>query len=235
MCGAACHPRPSRAELEFSLRRLGTDYIDIYHTHWQADGCRDKYPIEATMECLLKLKVAGEDSGPSPPPTWNWTTSSSTRPPACAGRHPAQIQHAGPRRIESGLPAPLSAGGNISTLAYSPLEQGLLTGKIGMDATYDEGSFRNNIPWFQILSTAAGCWICWPAGADLTAKYGCSMAQLVIAWTLGPKQGVTFALCGARKEEHVRDNVAGGGACSWRRPTWPACAGMPKGLGAPQE
>jgi methylglyoxal reductase len=197
-------PETITEELEISLRRLDTDYIDIYHTHWQAME-PDKYPIEATMECLMKLKVEGK-----------------IRAIAASNvelDHIKQYQATGvldaiqpkysilDRGIESGL-LPYCADENISTLVYSPLEQGLLTGKIGMDATYDEGSFRNNIPWFspinrkKVLDMLAG----W---ADLTAKYGCSMAQLVIAWTLS-QEGVTYALCGARKEEHVQDNVAAG-------------------------
>jgi methylglyoxal reductase len=96
----------------------------------------------------------------------------------------------------------------ISTLAYTPLEQGLLTGKIGMDQTFPEGSFRNNIPWFlpvnrkRVLNMLGG----W---SDLLGKYACSLSQLVIAWTAA-QEGITFVLCGARKEEHVRENVGAG-------------------------
>jgi methylglyoxal reductase len=45
---------------------------------------------------------------------------------------------------------------------------------------------------------------------DLLAKYNCSLSQLVISWTAAQK-GITFVLCGARKEAHVRDNVGAGG------------------------
>ena len=53
-------PDTIRKELEISLRRLQTDYIDLYITHWQEPG-DDKTPIEVTMECLLALKKRGED------------------------------------------------------------------------------------------------------------------------------------------------------------------------------
>ena len=94
---------------------------------------------------------------------------------------------------------------SISTLAYSPLEQGLLTGKIGMDQTFSESVYRNQIPWYlpvnrkKVLNMLEG----W---SDLLSKYNCSLSQLVIAWTMA-QEGITFVLCGARKEAHVSDNV----------------------------
>ena len=97
---------------------------------------------------------------------------------------------------------------NISTLVYSPLEQGLLTGTIGMDRTFTPGEYRNQIPWFRplnrqkVLNMLAG----WQT---LTEKYNCTLAQLVIAWTV-LQPGITFALCGARKPEHSIENAVGG-------------------------
>jgi methylglyoxal reductase len=191
-------------ELEDSLQRLGTDYIDLYHTHWQSLE-PDKYPIEDTMQCLLKLKEEGK-----------------IRAIAASNadlEHIRQYQAGGildaiqpkysmlDRAIEKEI-LPYCIAQGISALAYSPLEQGLLTGKIGMDQTFPEGAFRNNIPWFRpvnrrkVLAMLEG----W---TDLLVKYGCSMSQLVIAWTMA-QPGITFVLCGARKEAHVKDNVGAG-------------------------
>lgn len=70
------------------------------------------------------------------------------------------------------------------------------------------GEFRNNIPWFEplnrhrVLNMLKG----WQ---PLTEKYSCTLAQLVIAWTVAPT-GITVALCGARKPEHARQNAAAG-------------------------
>jgi len=191
-------------ELEISLRRLGTDYIDLYHTHWQSME-PDKYPIEDTMQCLMKLKEEGK-----------------IRAIAASNvdlDHIKQYQAAGiidaiqpkysmlDREIEKEI-LPYCHTNSISALAYSPLEQGLLTGKIGMDQTFPEGAYRNNIPWFlpvnrkKVLNMLAG----W---SDLLSKYNCSLSQLVIAWTMA-QEGITFVLCGARKEAHVSDNVGAG-------------------------
>jgi methylglyoxal reductase len=188
-------------ELEDSLRRLGTDYVDLYHTHWQSLE-PEKYPIDNTMQCLMKLKEEGK-----------------IRAIAASNvnlEHIKQYQAAGildaiqpkysmlDREIEKEI-LPYCHANSISTLAYTPLEQGLLTGKIGMDQTFPESSSRSGIPWFlpenrkKVLNMLEG----W---SDLLEKYDCSLSQLVIAWTLAQK-GLTFVLCGARKEAHVADNV----------------------------
>jgi methylglyoxal reductase len=188
-------------EVEISLRRLDTDYIDLYHTHWQSLE-PDKYPIDDAMQCLMKLKEEGK-----------------IRAIGASNvdfEHIKQYQAAGildaiqprysmlDREIEKEI-LPYCLANGISALAYSPLEQGLLTGKIGMNQTFPEGAYRNNIPWYlpanrqKVLNMLEG----W---TDLLSKYNCSLSQLVIAWTMA-QEGITFVLCGARKEAHVRDNV----------------------------
>jgi len=52
-------PETIRKELEFSLKRLQTDYIDLYHTHWQSPDPEND-PIADTMNCLIKLKDEGK-------------------------------------------------------------------------------------------------------------------------------------------------------------------------------
>ncbi len=77
-----------------------------------------------------------------------------------------------------------------------------------MQTTFTETEYRNQIPWFipdkrqMVLDMLAG----WE---DLTNKYSCNLAQLVIAWTV-MQPGITFALCGARKPEHSTQNAAAG-------------------------
>ncbi len=194
-------PETIREEVEISLGRLDTDYIDLYHTHWPSLE-PDKYPIADTMQCLMKLKEEGK-----------------IRAIAASNvdvDHIKQYQAAGvldaiqprfsmlDRAIEKEI-LPYCLANGISTLAYSPLEQGLLTGKIGMDQTFAESVYRNQIPWYlpvnrkKVLDMLAG----W---SDLLAKYNCSLSQLVIAWTMA-QEGITFVLCGARKAAHVADNV----------------------------
>ena len=56
---AACVPTRCSSRLENSLRRLGTDYIDLYQTHWPS-APPDFTPVAETMACLLKLKDQGK-------------------------------------------------------------------------------------------------------------------------------------------------------------------------------
>jgi methylglyoxal reductase len=197
-------PGTIRREVEDSLRRLDTDYIDLYQTHWQSPEPENN-PIADTMECLLQLKEEGK-----------------VRAIGASNIDVAQIEEYRKfgvldaiqprysmldRQIEAEL-LPFCRENNISTLVYSPLEQGLLTGKITMDQTFSPGEYRNNLPWLQplnrqkVLNMLEG----W---SGLTGKYGCTLAQLVIAWTVA-QPGITFALCGARRVEHSLENAAAG-------------------------
>ena len=93
----------------------------------------------------------------------------------------------------------------VSVQAYSPLEQGLLTGKVTMETTYPEGSTRNSNPSFQPARRAQALDMLAKWG-DLTEKYDCSLAQLVIALTARMIPGL-HVLCGARTPQQVMDNA----------------------------
>ncbi|MBU4260999.1 MAG: aldo/keto reductase [Proteobacteria bacterium] len=197
-------PDTIKKEVEDSLQRLGTDYIDLYQTHWQSPEPEND-PIAETMECLLQLKRQGKIRaiGAS-----NVDVSQMKQYQAIGTLDAIQPRYSMlDRAIEKEMIRHCIEH-QISTLVYSPLEQGLLTGTIGMDRTFSRGEYRNNIPWFQplnrrkVLDMLAG----WQT---LTEKYHCSLAQLVIAWTIA-QPGITFALCGARKPEHSRHNAVGG-------------------------
>lgn len=197
-------PTTIREEVELSLQRLGTDYIDLYQTHWQS-MIPEKEPIADTMECLMALKQEGKIRAIG--------ASNVNVEQIIAYRDAGVLDAIQPRysmldrKIERNL-LPYCRKHHISTLVYSPLEYGLLTGKIGMDRTFEEGEVRSDNQWFQpenrrrVLDMLAG----WQ---DLTAKYACSLSQLVIAWTVA-QPGVTFALCGARKPQHAAENAAAG-------------------------
>jgi aryl-alcohol dehydrogenase-like predicted oxidoreductase len=197
-------PETIRIELEESLKRLGTDYIDLYHTHWQSIE-PDKTPIDETMECLLKLKEEGKirSIGVS-----NVERSHLEEYLAAGGIDVNQARYSMlDRALEAEL-LPYCRENTVSIMAYSPLEQGLLTGKIGMSRQFTEVEYRNRLPWFKsgnrkrVLDMLEG----WQ---PLTESYGCTMAQLVIAWTL-KQPGITFVLCGARQSQQAAENAMAG-------------------------
>ena len=197
-------PEIIRLELEHSLKRLGTDYIDLYQTHWPSlDPVNE--PIASTMECLLQLKAEGKIRaiGAS-----NVDIPLIKQYQAIGALDSIQPRYSMlDRRIEAEI-LPFCIENGVSTLAYSPLEQGLLTGRVGMDFKVEPGEARSSIPWFKpenrrkVIDMLAG----WQ---DLTEKYACKLSQLVIAWTVA-QPGITFALCGARKPEHSLENAKGG-------------------------
>ena len=126
-------PASIRDELEKSLKRLQTDHVDLYQTHWQEKTT----PIADTMAELLKLKAEGK-----------------IRAIGVSNANLEHIKQYGPIDADqekfSLLDRNLATGGqlefcrqnNIAVLAYSPLANGLLTGKILPDRKFGPGDLR---------------------------------------------------------------------------------------------
>lgn len=197
-------PGTIRQEIEMSLKRLGTDYIDIYHTHWPAIE-PDNTPIAETMKCLLQLKKEGKIRCIA---ASNVTVEQLEEYITAGGISVNQAKYS---MLDRGLEKkelPYCINNNIGILAYSPLEQGLLTGKIGMEKQLDEKEYRNQIPWFKPQNREKvlhmlGKW------NHFTSKYDCTISQLVVAWT-ACQEGITSVLCGARHPEQVMETALGG-------------------------
>lgn len=187
-------------ECEQSLKRLGTDYIDLYQTHWQDSTT----PIEETMTALLQLKQEGK-----------------IRAIGVSNATPAQVREYlsfGPvdtvqeryslidRKQEAEM-LPLCIASNIAFLAYSPLANGLLTGRIGAERVFNEGDLRKGNPRFakENLERVAAAF----KSLDIADRYGITPGQLVLAATLG-QPGVTHVLAGARSRAQVEENVKAG-------------------------
>lgn len=190
-----------RQEVEQSLRRLGTDYIDLYQTHWQDSTT----PISETMETLVRLRDEGK-----------------IRAIGASNANVEQLQsyidHGRldgdqekysmlDRKLESSN-IPFCRKRKVSFLAYSPLANGLLTGKIGPDREFGEGDLRRGNPRFSVENRKRI--------ADLLEEFqpiadsrGISLTQLVIAWTLA-QPGVTHALVGIRNPEQAVANARAG-------------------------
>lgn len=200
----ALSPQAVREGVEESLSRLGTDRIDLMQTHWQSVE-PFKTAIADTMACLMALRAEGKirEIGVS-----NATCAEMDEYRGAGVLVSCQPRYSMlDRRIEGDV-LPYCRTHAVSVLAYSPLEQGLLTGAFGMDRALTETERRNAIPWFRpenrrkVLAMLDG----W---RDLTETYACTLSQLVIAWTVA-QPGLTCALCGARKPAHARENAAGG-------------------------
>lgn len=185
-------------ECENSLKRLGTDYIDLYQIHWPDNST----PIEETMEAVLQLKKQGKirEAGVCNYNVEQMKTAESTIELASN-----QVPYSMVRRdIEKDVvPYCLENGKGI--LAYSPLQRGLLTGKMKPGYNFGEGDTRANERYFtdeNIRRTSTFLEAIPPIADGKNA----TLAQLVIQWTLH-QPGITIALVGARTPEQAIQNA----------------------------
>jgi methylglyoxal reductase len=188
-------------ELDESLRRLRTDRIDLYITHWQDPTT----PIAETMGALEDLKRAGKIRA----------IGASNVAPAdvaayvAAGQLDAiQEQYSMVHRdIEADL-VPLCAEHHVSIISYSSLALGLLTGKIGPERTFEGDDLRKTDPRFSPENRQKAV----AFAADLrplAARHDASVAEIVIAWTVR-RPGIDFSLCGARNAVQATENARAG-------------------------
>ena len=189
-----------RKNLEDSLRRLQTDYIDIYYTHWQTPDFA-LYPLEETVGVLTELKKEGKIRaiGAS-------NVTEDIIKGYCSLGQLDVIQEKYSildSHIRSEL-AQVCEENKVSIQAYSPLEQGLLTGEVKADVKLAKGDVRNRNRFFspENLPKVMRLLEHWK---PLCLKYNCTMSNLVIACTAKTIDGL-HVLCGARKPEQIRDN-----------------------------
>lgn len=193
-----------KESVEQSLKRLGTDYIDILFTHWQSVE-PFLVPIEETMEALMTLKKEGKIRaiGGSNMSPWHIEEYCKYGELDIIQEKYSLID----RRIEKEL-LPTAEKFGVTFQAYSPLEQGLLTGKIRKDYIPQPGTSRDGKKWYKPenlgrIVDGVDSW------EGLCEKYGCSQGNLAIAFLASQSNNMNV-LCGARKLEQVQDNVRAG-------------------------
>ena len=185
-------------EVEQSLKRLGTDHIDLYITHWQDPTT----PIAETMDALLRLKQQGKIRaiGAS-----NVSTSELAEYLATGALDAIQERYSMLDREMAETLLPLARPAGVSTLSYSSLALGLLTGKVSATRAFTGDDQRASNPRFSAENRQRAADFA-AALMPLAQEHGASIAQLVIAWTLS-QPGITFALCGARDPAQALDNA----------------------------
>jgi methylglyoxal reductase len=188
-------------EIEQSLRRLGTDHIDLYITHWQDPTT----PIGETMEALDRLKSAGKIRaiGASNVSATDLDTYLAAGQLDAVQEKYSMLD----RQIETTL-LPVATRAGVSILSYSSLALGLLTGTVLADRVFGGDDLRRDDPRFSSEGRRKA--LCFAAAlAPLAEMHEASVAQLAIAWTL-QQPGITFALCGARSPAQAIDNARAG-------------------------
>lgn len=196
-------PRTIRVEVEESLRRLNTDYIDIYYTH---NPAVEPFltPIEETIGVLMDLKKEGK-----------------IRAIGASNCEPHHINsylelgeismvqrryHMLSREVEAEI-LPLCQANGIGFHAYSPLANGLLTGKYDRNYKAPEGSSRAGGPlWGPELYPAVLEFV--DGFKDIVTGLNCSRTSLAVAYLLAKGEHINV-IFGARKEKHLQDHLRG--------------------------
>ena len=186
--------RRARQEVEDSLRRLGTDRIDLYQVHWPDPTV----PIEETARELDRLLQAGKIRAIG---VSNFSTAEMDRFRAVAPLHTVQPPYnLFERGVENDV-LPYANNHSLIVLAYGALCRGLLTGRMRSDTRFDGDDLRRVDPKFrhprygQYLAAVG-------ALAELArTRYGRSVLSLAVRWILD--QGNTIALWGARRPDQL--------------------------------
>ena len=194
---------------EGCLQRLETDYLDLLLIHWPDYDT----PFEESMRALTKLKEDGKirHYGVS-----NYTPEMMDE---CERYGHLAANQVGynmfDRRMESGV-LPYCLDRNIGFMAYGTLGFGLLAGAFTPETSFEEGDWRKlgyafGLPLFFKEQFGKELRVVERLKA-IAARYGKSVAQLAIAWTIG-HPAVSVGLVGMRNERELKENVA---ATEWK-------------------
>ncbi|HWH54597.1 MAG TPA: aldo/keto reductase family protein [Gaiellaceae bacterium] len=195
-------------QIDDSLRRLRTDYVDLYQCH----RYDPQTPLEETMEALTEVVRQGKARylGFS-----EWTTDQIAAAlelsPPCEKFVSSQPQYSILYRVPEREVIPLCAENGISQIVWSPLAQGVLTAKyrpgeppprntrMGNDMGWSMDSFRSD----AVLEAVQRL-------RPIADGLGITMAQLALAWVLR-EPNVASAIIGASMPEQVEDNAGASG------------------------
>ena len=190
-----------KREIEESLKRMGTDYVDVYMTHWQSiEGSEYYVPIQKTMEVLNDLKAQGK-----------------IKAIGAANVDIKQIQEYlkwGELDIVQAMFSIIDRGIEdvifpcfreigVTIQAYSPLEMGLLSGTFPRD--YKPVGAQIPKKWFQPenMQKAMDVMDQWK---PLCEKYNCTIANLALAWILAQGDFINL-LSGSTTVDQIAENV----------------------------
>lgn len=129
-------------ECEDSLKRLKTDYIDLYQIHWPESTT----PIQETMETVAQLIKEGKVRHAG---VCNYNVEQMKEADKYINLVSNQVPYSMVKREIEANVIPFSLENNKSIIAYSPLERGLLTGKMKPGHTFSEGDHRANLYFYK--------------------------------------------------------------------------------------
>ncbi len=185
-----------------SLKNLKTDYIDLYQIHWPSGTFNsENVPIEETMKALNHLKEQGKIRAIG---VSNFSRAQLEEAAKCGRIDSLQPPYSlFWRQVEKDA-VPYCVENNISIVAYSPLAQGLLTGKFGADHKFDPQDNRAKNKLFQGENYQRA-----QQALDklrpIAHRHNCSLAQLALSWLIAQPQA--NAIAGARNSSQAIANA----------------------------
>ena len=190
---------------EASLRRLGTDYIDLYQVH-EWDGAT---PLEETLDALDHLVDSGKVRyiGCSNYAGWHLMKALGISERRGYQRFVSQqIYYSLQARDAEYELVPVALDQGLGILVWSPLAGGLLSGKYRRGQDGPEGS-RHLTDWNEPpVRDEDQLYDIVDALVEIAEEHGASPAQVALAWTLG-RPGVASLVIGARTDEQLADNL----------------------------
>lgn len=184
-------------ECEDCLRRLGTDHIDLFQQHWPDDFT----PIEDTMEALEILKTQGKirAGGVS-----NYSVEQMIDAENYFKLSSNQVPYSMINRGIEKEVVPYCIQNKKAIIVYSPLQRGILSGKITSDYKFNEGDHRPTTPFYKEPNLSKVNRFLQEI-KPIAENKNLTLAQLVINWTMN-QPGISCVLVGARNEKQVNEN-----------------------------
>jgi len=193
-------------EIDASLTRLGTDYVDLYQIH----RFDPQTPIEETMEALHDVVKAGKARYIGASSMWAWQFAQMQHTAELHGWTKfvsMQDQYNLLEREEEREMHPFCAATGVAVIPWSPLARGKVTrpwNAQGSGTRADTDEFGKTL--YRQDEDANHAIV--DAVESIASDRGVSMAQIALAWVAG-KDAVTAPIVGATKEHHIDDAVAG--------------------------
>ena len=188
-------PERIRYEVESSLRRLRTDYIDLYQVHWPDASV----PIEETARAMGRLLQEGKIRAIG---VSNYSTAQIARFQAVAPIHAIQPPLNLFERGAEATVLPYARNLGLAVLAYGALCRGLLTGKITRATRFPVDDLRSKDPKFQPPRREQYLTAVEQLEKLAHERYHKSVLALAVRWVLD-RGGNTVALWGARRAEQL--------------------------------
>ncbi|MGC5015392.1 aldo/keto reductase [Streptosporangium sp. DT93] len=194
-------PEYVRRAADASLRRLGTDHIDLYYLHRRDT----RVPIEETVGAMAELVAAGKVGrlGLSEVNAETLRKAHATHPIAALQNEYSLFT----RDPEEILPVTRELG--VTLVAYSPISRGLLGGTLEPAEKLSDDDFRKNHPRFTGEAGAANEALV-ARISDVAAEVGCTPAQLSLAWLLSRGEDVV-PIPGTKRMRYLEENTAAAG------------------------